>query len=636
MSRLGKQIRMKRVLDEDTNTSVICALDHGMTSPVFLEPLADIEARAREAVAGGPTCSCCPAGCRGWRSGRSRARPRRSRTCSRRPPTPASARASPPSARWTRRCAPGPTRWCCTWPWAARPTAGHAGAAGRGRRGACEELGMPFIAEAEWPSAYSTLTAELGVDYLLRSVRVCAELGADIVKTNWPGSKEDFGRLVEATSGLPVVLAGGSRITERELLDAPAGGHGGRRGRLLGRAQHLHARAPRAMARALTRVIVDRWPADQALDELEGARRRPDDPDAEAGLRDRRRIPGLVPVGVRRRGRPPGDDLPAAPAQLPAAGLGGAGSPRLARCPGQRVPRPVGPRQPGGTCGRCPSARSWTGWCASIATASPPAPRSSGWTAAPTRCAASVERQVSVEEWYAAVGCNLDGSHVAAKIAWVGGSGPTLHARTRRYLLPGAYMVAVACDADAVDRSNASSTMALDPNAGRGTTACSRRSASIPPGSRRWSGRRAARRDHRRVRRRHRASARDDRRVRLRRRDGRDARRGRRRAGRDLRRPGYRRAGLRRRRLPLRDRARIAECHPHAAPGRWLLENPGWASGASYRWFRDQLGGGLDYEGLNALAAEAPAGPMGSSSPRGWAARWLPAGRPRRAAAGTG
>src|SRR5205823_4426462 len=53
MSQLGKQIRMKRVLDQDTGTSLICALDHGMTSPIFLEPLADIAARAREAVAGG-------------------------------------------------------------------------------------------------------------------------------------------------------------------------------------------------------------------------------------------------------------------------------------------------------------------------------------------------------------------------------------------------------------------------------------------------------------------------------------------------------------------------------------------------------------------------------------------------------
>ena len=49
---VGKAMRMKRVIDT-TGVSVICALDHGMTSPVFLEPLADIEARTREVVAGG-------------------------------------------------------------------------------------------------------------------------------------------------------------------------------------------------------------------------------------------------------------------------------------------------------------------------------------------------------------------------------------------------------------------------------------------------------------------------------------------------------------------------------------------------------------------------------------------------------
>ena len=50
---LGKTIRLKRVLNDPTHTSVICALDHGMTSPVFLDPLADIRARVTEAVLGG-------------------------------------------------------------------------------------------------------------------------------------------------------------------------------------------------------------------------------------------------------------------------------------------------------------------------------------------------------------------------------------------------------------------------------------------------------------------------------------------------------------------------------------------------------------------------------------------------------
>src|SRR5438552_8869178 len=45
-------MRLKRVIDQ-AGVSVICALDHGMTSPQFLEPLADIATRTAEAVAGG-------------------------------------------------------------------------------------------------------------------------------------------------------------------------------------------------------------------------------------------------------------------------------------------------------------------------------------------------------------------------------------------------------------------------------------------------------------------------------------------------------------------------------------------------------------------------------------------------------
>ena len=52
MTNVGKAMRMKRVIDPD-GVSVICALDHGMTSPTFLEPLANITQRTREAVAGG-------------------------------------------------------------------------------------------------------------------------------------------------------------------------------------------------------------------------------------------------------------------------------------------------------------------------------------------------------------------------------------------------------------------------------------------------------------------------------------------------------------------------------------------------------------------------------------------------------
>ena len=54
---------------------------------------------------------------------------------------------------------------------------------------------MPFIAEAEFPTTYATveeLKQQYGFEYLRRNVRLCAELGADIVKTNWPGDRESF------------------------------------------------------------------------------------------------------------------------------------------------------------------------------------------------------------------------------------------------------------------------------------------------------------------------------------------------------------------------------------------------------------------------------------------------------------
>jgi xylulokinase len=78
---------------------------------------------------------------------------------------------------------------------------------------------------------------------------------------------------------------------------------------------------------------------------------------------------------------------------------------------------------------------------------------------------------------------------------------------------------------------------------------------------------------------------------------------------------------------PTLDAPGLVELHPHAAPDRWLLENPGWLSGGAYRWFRDELGGpevaraaatGADvYELLNSLARGAPPGADGVS--------WVPA-----------
>jgi len=49
----GKKIRMNRLIEAKTNTCLICAIDHGMTSPEFLDGLYDTDSRVRQAIAGG-------------------------------------------------------------------------------------------------------------------------------------------------------------------------------------------------------------------------------------------------------------------------------------------------------------------------------------------------------------------------------------------------------------------------------------------------------------------------------------------------------------------------------------------------------------------------------------------------------
>lgn len=69
---------------------------------------------------------------------------------------------------------------------------------------------------------------------------------------------------------------------------------------------------------------------------------------------------------------------------------------------------------------------------------------------------------------------------------------------------------------------------------------------------------------------------------------------------------------------PLFDETGLVETHCHAHPDQWLIENPGFVSGANYRWFHDQFArelaqqviahNGDIYEFLNAEAAKVRPG----------------------------
>jgi DhnA family fructose-bisphosphate aldolase class Ia len=135
----------------------------------------------------------------------------------------------------------------------------------------CAFKGMPFIAEAEYPNAYQsleTMTQSLGAEYLKRNARLCAELGADIVKVNWSGDQKSFGEIIRACDR-PVVLAGGSLISDAELLSRMELARDvGAVGCSVGRNIFQHQN-PQAITAAISRVFRDKWPAMQALEELE-------------------------------------------------------------------------------------------------------------------------------------------------------------------------------------------------------------------------------------------------------------------------------------------------------------------------------------------------------------------------------
>ena len=98
------------------------------------------------------------------------------------------------------------------------------------------------------------------------AVRLAEELGADVVKTAYSGDAESFEYVVEST-GLPVVIAGGSRGTDRETLEMVRGAtDAGAAGVSMGRSIFQHE-DPEAITRAVAAVIHRDADVETALDE---------------------------------------------------------------------------------------------------------------------------------------------------------------------------------------------------------------------------------------------------------------------------------------------------------------------------------------------------------------------------------
>ncbi|MFB6119829.1 MAG: 2-amino-3,7-dideoxy-D-threo-hept-6-ulosonate synthase [Halobacteriaceae archaeon] len=96
------------------------------------------------------------------------------------------------------------------------------------------------------------------------AVRLTEELGADVVKTAYTGDADSFEHVVESTR-LPVVIAGGSKGTDRETIEMVRGAmDAGAGGVSMGRSIFQHD-DPEAITRAVSAVLHDDAGVDEAL-----------------------------------------------------------------------------------------------------------------------------------------------------------------------------------------------------------------------------------------------------------------------------------------------------------------------------------------------------------------------------------
>jgi DhnA family fructose-bisphosphate aldolase class Ia len=265
----GKAIRLRRILDPDTGTTTMFAFSHGTSAPDVLAGLEDPVAMVKAAADGGADCvflgpGIVPAVAATLGATRSVGLVVKVTATASRGGVPYQEVAT---ATVERCLALGADAVVALLPFAPenepdviRLTA-ELGEA-------CERWGMPLIAEAEYPNSYygdEDFASTWGVPYLRRSARLCAELGADVIKSNWTGSPETFREIVECVP-VPVVVAGGSRESDLDLLTKVADARAaGAAGCSVGRNIFQHE-APEAMVRAIAAVVRGRATPEAALE----------------------------------------------------------------------------------------------------------------------------------------------------------------------------------------------------------------------------------------------------------------------------------------------------------------------------------------------------------------------------------
>ncbi|MFW9897869.1 MAG: 2-amino-3,7-dideoxy-D-threo-hept-6-ulosonate synthase [Candidatus Thorarchaeota archaeon] len=129
----------------------------------------------------------------------------------------------------------------------------------------CREYGMPLLAMM-YPRG-ENIEDEYDVEAVKIAARVAAELGADIVKTNWTGDPDSFKEVIEGCMA-PVIIAGGEKAGIKGILEITkqsidVGGAGVAYGRNV-----FQAEDPTKAVRALYLIVNKDYEVNEAIKEV--------------------------------------------------------------------------------------------------------------------------------------------------------------------------------------------------------------------------------------------------------------------------------------------------------------------------------------------------------------------------------
>jgi fructose-bisphosphate aldolase/2-amino-3,7-dideoxy-D-threo-hept-6-ulosonate synthase len=132
---------------------------------------------------------------------------------------------------------------------------------------ACTQYSIPLL--GEFLPAGKKVDNPYDAKWVKIVARMGAELGADIIKTNYTGSPESFKEVVKSCP-VPIVIAGGPKTeTLKDALEMVKGAmEAGAIGVCIGR-NTWQAKNPTAMARAISKIVHEGISVDEALKELE-------------------------------------------------------------------------------------------------------------------------------------------------------------------------------------------------------------------------------------------------------------------------------------------------------------------------------------------------------------------------------